>query len=256
MSIFAVSDIHGNLVAFKDLIAQANIDFMKDKLYILGDMVDWGVQPLDTMLFINDLCTKYPNSVFATLGNHELLMLSALRGNDETVEVWLSNHGGVTLEQLQGLAKSDTEGYKELLSWLRSLKVSYEEQGYIFTHSSPLQNEDTFVHGISSRYFDLHPEFSENIVQAVWMRVELYKDFETGEITAYTGLKDGKTLVSGHTITAQYHDSCDIFQTKGYINIDCGAKLLGKDKNNIGVKLGMLEIDGDIKKYYYSQKVK
>lgn len=253
MAIFCVSDIHGNFKALLDVLKQANIDFKQDKLYVLGDMIDWGKQPVEVLLYVKGLCEKYPNNVFATLGNHELMMLSTLNGdNDLAYSVWLKNRGYITCEQLKYLSEKDTNEYLKLIDWLLSLKITYNENNYILTHSRPLSDFAT----MSSTVYKMHSDFPMSVVNAVWNRVEIFTHPETGEVFASTGVSHDKTLISGHTMTNRFHDSNDIFQMTGYINIDCGAKVLGYEGYGCG-KLGLLKIDEHNNKVcYYSDKIK
>ena len=238
MAIYVVSDIHGNLCALRDLIEnKACIDFTKDTLYILGDMVDWGKEPLDTLFYVKDLYDKYPENVFVTLGNHELLMLSSIGRIYGTEEIWLSNNGGRTRQQLRKLYYKDLKTFQKLIAWLRSLEVIYYDGDYVFTHSNIPVNMPI----LTRSYYEMHRDFPEEVVNAVWTRVN-------------TGIRhcDG-TLISGHTIVTNYHSSNEIFFSNNYINIDCDAKLLGYDTN---AHLGMLKIDNGEYSCFYSNAVK
>ena len=61
MATYIISDIHGNLDVFKELLK--TIDFKydgTDQLYLLGDYVDWGPKSLETLFFVMELTQKYP----------------------------------------------------------------------------------------------------------------------------------------------------------------------------------------------------
>jgi len=43
MSTYVISDIHGELDAFKEMLEKINFKYDgTDELHIIGDMVDWG----------------------------------------------------------------------------------------------------------------------------------------------------------------------------------------------------------------------
>lgn len=233
MAFYVVSDIHGNLNAFKDLLHQTTIDFSTDKLYILGDMIDWGNQSLDTLLFIMSLNKQYPENVLVTMGNHEMLLLSTLQGNPDARRALRCNNGNKTRREVVKLQYKNSKLYSELKRWLFTLPIMYEDGKYILTHSVPPRKGTI----LSSDYYTMHSEFEEAKVNAVWMRAD-----------AGTACGD-KTLISGHTITRNYR----VYVSNRHIKIDCGAKLIGYDDDG---KLALVLFnDDDTYKIWYSNKV-
>lgn len=70
---YAMSDIHGEYEKYKKMLEL--IAFSKDdELYVLGDIVDRGNEPIKVLL---DMMER-PN-VFPIMGNHDLLALDILR---------------------------------------------------------------------------------------------------------------------------------------------------------------------------------
>lgn len=63
--IYIMSDIHGQYNRFKNLLHQLNLQ-NEDKLYILGDVVDRGPQPIKILQYM----MKHQN-IIPIIGNHE-----------------------------------------------------------------------------------------------------------------------------------------------------------------------------------------
>lgn len=228
MATYCISDIHGQLVAFDDLLARSDINLNTDTLYILGDMIDWGTEPIGVLKRVYDLAHTYPN-VKVTLGNHELLMLSSAidkicRGTlrrdvwgvswrKYTFEVWLNNSGEVTVRGIMRLYKEDTAFANKLFDWLRTLPAYYEDEKYVYAHATQTNGEY-----VSDHLGFLHNDFKRGMIGCVWERIDPVKFC----------LPSGKMLIAGHTPTVHYQHSSDIFKSKNYICIDCGAKCLGE----------------------------
>lgn len=230
MATYCISDIHGQLAAFDDLLARSGINLNTDTLYILGDMIDRGTEPIGVLKRVYDLAHTYPN-VRVTLGNHELMMLSSgidkiLRGTlrsdvweaswrSRTFEVWMYNRGEITARGVMQLYAENEAVANKLIDWLRTLPAYYEDKEHVYAHAN--QTSGDFI---SQHLESLHPDFSKEMIGCVWDRVDPVDFF----------LLSGKTLIAGHTITAYYQNqnSSNIFKSRNYICIDCGAKCLGE----------------------------
>lgn len=238
MRTFVMSDIHGNAKALNDVLKQAEFKLGEDTLYVLGDMIDWGKDSWKVVMTLKDWQTKYHDKIFITKGNHECMCVSALKyKNALALGCWLSNNGMETYAQYAKLSDSLKT---ELLDWMEALPVKYEIDNYYLTHSSPLF-EDAVV---DKSYAVLHTDLPAPVIYAVWQRV--YPDEKL--------LDSGKILISGHTITSYYNGSknnCTVFKDlkNCYINIDCGAKVIGKEGYN--GKLCLMEIPSY--KVWYSE---
>lgn len=57
--IIVISDIHGNLSLFKDLLAEVHYS-TNDILILAGDLIDKGNASLDCVRFVMSLCNVYP----------------------------------------------------------------------------------------------------------------------------------------------------------------------------------------------------
>jgi len=105
---YVVSDIHGEFKLFKKLLEK--IQFTdKDTLYILGDVVDRGPEPVRLLQYI--LSKK---NIILLRGNHEQMLLDYFE-DDRSVNNWLEVGGRITLNQLQELKVQDLN---EILNYL------------------------------------------------------------------------------------------------------------------------------------------
>lgn len=251
MATYCVSDIHGNLKELKALLEKIQFKYDgSDRLIIVGDMVDWGRQSIETLLFCMELDKEY-EFVTVLMGNHDYMMLEYLLTGytkEVTSELmhsnWGSNGGVKTFKQyikLNGRTK------KEIIDWLSKLKYAVEglevgDRKFYVTHSSPLIKT---VIG-SRSYYKSHEE------RMIWERIE-----ETDN-PMKDKLGDNKSiLVYGHTITNNYDSIDENGKCKIFINlhnqkicIDCGGKVLGKKAY---ARLACLRLD-DLKEYYIEEE--
>ena len=92
--IYAVADIHGCYQEFLQLLEKINFAD-EDEMYILGDMVDKGPDPIR---LIQDLMAR-PN-IYPILGNHDFAVITVLRKfNGEITEENVETH--LTAEDMQ-----------------------------------------------------------------------------------------------------------------------------------------------------------
>lgn len=118
---YVISDIHGCFEEFQNMLELINFS-EKDELYIIGDVIDRGSKPIETLLFIKN----QPN-MHLLLGNHEYMMLNYFAEKEYDAEsrhcyaardLWFRNGGRVTLESFSKLKKEDAD---DLLSYLKQL---------------------------------------------------------------------------------------------------------------------------------------
>lgn len=132
---FAFGDIHGCC----DLLCQLLDEIMPttdDTLIFLGDMIDRGNDSkgvIDTIRHYESVCR-----VIGIMGNHEEMMVNALRYQDE-LKFWLK-HGGV--QTLQSFGQTpDLHGIlavpSEYFGWIKTLNSYYETDDFIFSHATP-----------------------------------------------------------------------------------------------------------------------
>lgn len=147
-NIWAIPDAHGRNDLLKPLLEKLfkyeDLDLTRDKLVFLGDMIDRGLDSKGVIETIKDLCTKYPQNVFALLGNHEEMALNACsrRGYDD-MYLWTINGGQQTIDSYKlksnnpedNLAPSMILMNYDHLEWLSKLPLQLEFDGFFFSHA-------------------------------------------------------------------------------------------------------------------------
>lgn len=120
LPLLAVGDVHGDL----ERLFQALAPYPPDRwqTVFLGDLVDGGPFGVGALRYARDR----PNSV-VLLGNHEVLMLWALRDRDR-LPYWLGNGG--ELHDLEELRRDEP-----LQHWMRGLPLLFREARTLFQHS-------------------------------------------------------------------------------------------------------------------------
>lgn len=89
---YVTGDIHGCFDKFMKLLKKIKFS-EKDNLYIIGDVIDRGPKPIETLQYI----MKQPN-IYMTLGNHEDMMLIYLNEPDDfNKRIWFQNGGNITI---------------------------------------------------------------------------------------------------------------------------------------------------------------
>lgn len=199
--IYVINDIHGFYRELYSRIDQmgnlAPFEDGENKLILLGDYIDRGPDSKKVLEMIFNwqqfLGTK---NMVVLRGNHEVWFLDFLDGNgdkwfreDENLN---TSRTFLTEEQLEkvnemvicGNAKSIysyirnciSEGYKDLIAWLRQLPHYYETENQIFVHAGiDEEAEDWWKHGTPDYVFsDKHPATTGRF----------YKDIIAGHIAA------------------------------------------------------------------------
>lgn len=115
MATYVTSDAHGHLRAL-DRTLELAAPGSADTVYILGDMVDRGPEPVGVLRLARSL-----PSARVLMGNHERMMLDALMSDDVLVAGdWQINGGWITSEQLDALPR---EELVDLVGWVESLPL-------------------------------------------------------------------------------------------------------------------------------------
>lgn len=115
---YIISDIHGCYHEYMELLNKIKFSD-KDELYILGDAVDRGPEPIKVL---KDIMNRR-NAVFI-IGNHDFIMYTLMRElaveiTAENVDnyfvaddildynLWMQDGGQVTAEQFRALSKEE-----------------------------------------------------------------------------------------------------------------------------------------------------
>lgn len=119
MAIYVTSDAHGHVRALDEALSKISLT-SDDTLYVLGDMIDRGPDPVGVINLVRSL----PNARVLK-GNHEQIMLDAIIGQDPLdAETWDINGGWTTRQQLNEMEFEAYEGWCAGLPPCRSTRWS------------------------------------------------------------------------------------------------------------------------------------
>ena len=232
MAIYVTSDAHGHVRALDEALSKISLA-SDDTLYVLGDMIDRGPDPVGVIKLVRSL----PNARVLK-GNHEQIMLDAIIGQDPLdAETWDINGGWTTRQQLNDM---EFEAYEELVRWMATLPLyavaETDERPYLLVHAG-IQTEAAraflFEHGVDcadgAGAVDADRELLQQMLAVqsfddlLWIR-HGYWDAPTGLLSAEG---KGPVVVSGHTPTVFLTDGHDedfsIWHGDGILDIDCGC---------------------------------
>lgn len=123
MATYAIGDIQGCYDSLRRLLENCAFDPVKDRLWLVGDLVNRGPKSLETLRFIKSL----GSAALTVLGNHDLYLLmvaeggAKFRGKDDTIQSIL-----------------DAPDCAELLGWLRQQPLCHTEGDYCLVHAGLL----------------------------------------------------------------------------------------------------------------------
>ena len=116
---WAIGDIQGCFDNLDKLLKKINFNFDKDKLWLVGDIVNRGKKSLEVLEFVYE----HQDRINLVLGNHDIGLIAAfynLRPSNETIEPILSHKNA-----------------NKYINWLRSqpfLHIDYA-LGYVMAHA-------------------------------------------------------------------------------------------------------------------------
>ena len=229
---YLMSDLHGQYDKYIRMLETIRFSD-RDDLYVLGDVVDRGPEP---MAILRDMSLRI--NVFPILGNHDAaarFILSRLNTeiteeNAETgidadflnaMRLWLADGGSETLEDFRRLSPEERE---DVLDYLGEFMPCDEiEAGgvrYVLTHAG--------IGNFSPRrpLADYDPA-----------------DFIDGRCDYGRRYFPDRILVTGHTPTLHIDLAYEgrIWRGRGHIALDCGA--------GFGLPLGCLRLE-DMREFY------
>ncbi len=211
---YVISDIHGCYEEFMELLEKISFS-EQDELFILGDVLDRGPEPIKTMQEIMGR-----KNVTFLLGNHEYMfamMLQLLDREDVAFEEkndllndWFQDGAIVTSAQFLELKNEEQDA---ILDYIRSSAVYYKiemsEKTYILVHAGM----DGFEEGKKLEEY----EVADFVSGRMDYEKRLYSDENTYIITGHTPTpairKDKKPL---------------IYKGNGHIAIDCACVFGGR----------------------------
>lgn len=214
MYTYVMSDIHGEYEKYKKMLEL--IEFSdEDCLFVLGDVVDRGSQP---MAVLKDMMSRA--NVFPIYGNHDLLALVMLK--KLSAEITEENYAsGLDEEVLNALLDWQENGGTETIKDF--CRLSQQERADILDYLSDFSlceavdtDENTFilVHaGLGN--FRKGKKLSEYTIE------ELVLERSDPDVKYFDD--DSVYIVTGHTPTPYITGKAEIYKSQNNICIDCGA---------------------------------
>ncbi|HVF94423.1 MAG TPA: metallophosphoesterase [Sphingomonas sp.] len=148
--IYAIGDIHGEAVLFKQLLDRIEADSQdrgpaEVRIILLGDFIDRGPAAAGLLLALAG-CADPRLTILK--GNHEASMVAAWRGDHQALALWLRFGGTPTLiglgAQAEELERIDPAALlatlrrcvaPAMIDWLDALPSAIEIDDYFFTHA-------------------------------------------------------------------------------------------------------------------------
>ncbi len=213
---YIIGDIHGCYDKYIALLKRINLTD-EDELYILGDALDRGSEPIKVM---QDIMNR-PNAIYI-LGNHDLafyllmkkLCVEVTEANAESqidmdllahYQEWAADGGQVTAEQFRRLSQEDKE---DVLCFLEEAStyeiIEHEGKTYVLVHG-----------GLGEYELDKEP-WECSLAEMVEDRADYSRPYFTDK---------NKLLVTGHTPTDKIEGwgRPQVYQANGHIALDCGC---------------------------------
>ena len=218
--VYVMSDIHGEYEKYKAMLEKINfID--DDVLYVLGDVIDRGPEPVKILI---DMSLRH--NVYPIFGNHELMALDVLKALavDVTEEnyathmtteiinkmyVWQENGGDITLSKFKALPNEERQSLIEYMEEFAPYEIcKIGNKKFILAHST-----------LGADFDERKSLDSLNFAFLAFDRTSYNRKF----------FEDDNTfVVSGHTPTITIHSSPTVYRCCNNITIDCGAVFGGR----------------------------
>ena len=123
---YLIGDVQGCCDALDRLLAKIDFSPSRDRLYVLGDLVNRGPQSLDTLRRLRG----FGSSATCLLGNHDLNLLAVAQGVRRP-------HRGDTLAEIL-----DAPDRSDWLDWLRHRRMAVFEHGWLMVHAGVVPQWD------------------------------------------------------------------------------------------------------------------
>ena len=216
--LYAMSDLHGEYQKYLAMLEKIKFN-QEDTLYLLGDLVDRGPEPVK---ILQDIIQR-PN-VYPLLGNHEVMAVYILKQlllevTEETISqvdtylmenifIWQRNGGGVTLEQFQALPLRERRQLLEFMEgfgWYETVDVG--QRAFLLVHA-----------GLGN--YRPGKKLEEYSLEELTM---VRPDYQTQYFP-----DDSIYVLSGHTPTKLLSGKWEIYHSHNNIVLDCGAAIGGR----------------------------
>ena len=229
---YVVANLHGHLEEYKTLLSTIRFNADRDVLYVLGDTVDFGPDPMG---LVEDM--SYRLNVYPIAGEHDYTAVKMLTGYEKMQEA-VAKGQAPDKDLVSELTAWVQDGGEPTLSGYRKLNKDMQEGALEYLADMPLYEEVT-VKGrdyllIHQGIYDFTPDVELDLLEP--------SDFFSESLDPTAAYYEDKTVIVGHTPTSEANGGADrIFYGNGSIFMDCG---LGR-----GGRLACLRLE-DGKEFY------
>jgi bis(5'-nucleosyl)-tetraphosphatase (symmetrical) len=123
---YLIGDVQGCCDALDRLLRKVDFSPSRDRIFVLGDLVNRGPQSLETLRRLRG----YGDSATCLLGNHDLNLLAVAQGLRKP-------HKGDTIAEI--LDAPDRDAW---LDWLRHRRMAVLEHGWLMVHAGVVPQWD------------------------------------------------------------------------------------------------------------------
>lgn len=140
--LLAMGDIHGQYDFMCVVLDKAKYDPSADQLVLLGDYVDRGP---DSKQVVEKVRALIKGGAIALMGNHELMMIKAIKSKDDTFDTYISedyriwsrsNGGNKTIKSFKNSLLEMRQAVKVFLT----MPTYYETDNFVFAHGAVNNN--------------------------------------------------------------------------------------------------------------------
>lgn len=210
---YVVANLHGHLDAYQTLLQTIQFHPERDVLYVLGDTVDYGPDPMG---LIQDMSLRL--NVYPIAGEHDFTAARMITGY-EKMQAAVARGESPDPDFVTQLTEWVQDGGEPTLSGYRALDKDMQEGVLDYLTDMPLYEEVT-VNG--QEYLLLHQgiyDFTPD-VELDWLEPD---DFFSESLDPTHPYFADKTIIVGHTPTGEDNGGVGrIFHGNGSIFIDCG----------------------------------
>ncbi|MCR8657384.1 metallophosphoesterase family protein [Paenibacillus endoradicis] len=208
--IIMISDIHGCIKPFNQMLDFIKFNPNKDKLILLGDYVDRGPNSKDVVDKVISLVKEY--GAIALRGNHDQRLVDLISNHDNSIQTKFIEHGGIETIHSYCDAKNEineidmnkaisiiSENYSHHIDFLRCLPLYYEDDKHLYVHAG------------------INPKYSN------WKEQSDYEFMYIKDEFLYYPTSLDKKVVFGHTKVIDIHGKADVWFSEDKIGIDGGC---------------------------------
>ena len=215
MRTFVIGDIHGGLVALKQVLTKSQVE-KSDRLIFLGDYVDGWSQSPEVIDFLIELGQKQ-KCIFIR-GNHDELLLQWLLGNeiDFNIDMWFMHGGKATYDAYLNISEEKRKVHIEFLSNLNNYYLDNENR--LFVHAG-----FTNMNGVEYEYFPKLLYWDRTLWETA---LALNENLDKNSLFYPKRLKLYNEIYIGHTPVTKIEKTIPINKICIW-NIDTGAAFFG-----------------------------